>query len=179
MQKNQNDLIYDFLIEAYLDDEPLDENNEEDLRYLNKILIKKWGSDFPGDGCIFITPEGKYLNIWPTLRDHEFLGAWIAEQGYGLNIEEPMWFVHKLGYIRCRSTSTLCYIDLPEKTKSSQLGALQYWLEQKVENNCARIDIGVPSGDCKTYKLKEYFAEDLIDIIKRFYSSGILYENFK
>lgn len=175
MQKNQNDLIYDFLIESYLDEEPLDENNEEDLRYLNKILIKKWGSDFPGDDCIFITPEGKYLNI-RSLLDHERLGTWVMEQGYGLKIEDPRWFVHKLNYVRCRNTSTLCYADLPEKAKAGQLGAFQYWLEQKVEGNCSKIEISTPSAEYKTYKLSEYFAEDLISLIKRYYSSGVLYE---
>jgi hypothetical protein len=66
-------------------------------------------------------------------------------------------------------------IELPAKITASQLDALQVWLETKVSDNT--LDVGTADGQYKSYNLQDTLPEDIIKRIKRYYSSGKLYEN--
>ena len=156
--------------------EDLTANMEESERQsIHELVLKKWGSDTPGKGCVFITPEGKFINLYPFLLDHNRLCDWVNRAGYGPIDWDAIWFTDELGYIRCRNDTMMCYITLPANITSKQTYAIQDWLEQEIK--LKHIDINAPDDIFKTYNLDEYFPEDLIKIIKRFYSSGKLYEN--
>lgn len=142
---------------------------------IDNIIVKHWGQDTPGEDCIFIHPTGKFINIYPELNDHEDLCYWFEENGLGDNPEYPAWFVDEFNYIRCRNNLHQCYIELPKIITRSQTYALEEWLETKVTTDY--IDIEAPNGEQNKYNLDEYFPEDIIKSIKRFYSSGRLYEN--
>lgn len=162
-----DNLIYSWLLEMLTEE-------ATDFNETHQALLKTWGSNAPGTGCIFITPEGKYLNLFPKIFSHDKLCDWVDRAGYGPTNKRASWFSDTFNYVRCRNNRGLSLIDLPAKITASQLDALQVWLETKVNDDT--LDIGTATGDYKSYNLNEYFPEDLIKIIKRYYSSGKLYE---
>lgn len=143
---------------------------------MDQLIQEYFGKDYPGEGCIFIAPNGKFINIYPELDDHEDLCYWLEEKGFENIVEDAEWFVDEFQYIRCRNSPHLCFVELPLKSVTpSQLYALEEWLENRV--SCDNIQIHILNGEWKKYNLDEYFPEDIIKIIKRFYSSGKLYES--
>jgi hypothetical protein len=89
-------------------------------------------------------------------------------------VEEAEWFVETFGYVRCRNSLSQCFIELPIKEITRhQLYSLEEWLETKVST--PTLDIEAPNGEWKNYDLDEYFPEDIIKLIKRYYASGRLY----
>lgn len=149
--------------------------DESEKRKIHELILKKWGKDTPGKGCIFITPEGKFINLYPLLLDHNKMCDWVNRLGYGPREWDATWFTDELGYIRCRNDAVMCYITLSANITNKQTYAVQDWLEQGMR--LKRIDINAPGDIFKTYSLDDYFPEDIIKLIKRYYSSGKLYEN--
>ena len=148
-----------------------------DIKQIDKYILNSWGSDKPGEGCIFIHPNGKFINIYPKLEDHEDLCYWLEEQGFDETTGDAEWFVDTFNYVRCRNSLHLCFIELPIKNITrDQLYSLQEWFETKVASDY--IDVELPDGQWKKYNLDEYFPEDIIKLIKRYYASGTLYENY-
>ena len=151
----------------------------DEIKQMDEIIQSRWAFDIPGEGCIFIAPNGKFINIYPKLDDHEDLCYWLEElDDYNFNTpEDAEWFVIEFGYVRCRNSMHLCFIELPQKMTREQYYSLEQWLEEKVSSD--KIDIEAWSGEWKTYHLDNYFPEDIIKIIKRSYASGKLYEKLK
>jgi RimJ/RimL family protein N-acetyltransferase len=146
------------------------------IEAMDKAIQEYFGQDKPGDGCIFIATNGKFINIYPELDDHESLAYWLQEQGFSDVDEEAEWFVEAFGYVRCRNSLSQCFIELPIKNITRyQLYSLEEWLETKVST--PTLDIEAPNGEWKNYDLDEYFPEDIIKLIKRCYASGRLYES--
>lgn len=146
------------------------------IEAMDNAIQEYFGQNTPGEGCIFIAPTGKFINIYPQLDDHEDLAYWLKEQGFEGVIEDVEWFVDTFNYVRCRNSSSQCYIELPIKNITRhQLYSLEEWLETKV--NTSTLDIEAPDGEWKNYNLADYFPEDIIKLIKRCYASGRLYEN--
>ena len=171
--------VYDYMHTLPITWKPKENLSESverlDIKQMDKAILAEWGATTPGDGCIFIHPSGTFINIYPKLDDHEDLCYWLEEEGFGDNPEDPAWFVDEFKYIRCRNNLHLCFIELPTEVTRQQLRSLAEWMETKVSTDF--IDIEAPNGEWKHYNLDEYFPEDLIKIIRRFYSSGKLYED--
>ena len=146
-----------------------------DFATAHKALLKTWGGSTPGNGCIFITPEGTYLNLFPRIFSHDKLCDWVDKEGYGPTTKQAKWFSDNLGYVRCRNTRGLCLIELPATCTAAQLEALHMWIEAKVTDTT--LDVGTADGQYKSYSLQDMLPEDIIKRIKRYYSSGKLYEN--
>ena len=146
-----------------------------DIKQMDEYIQNEFASDIPGDGCIFIAPNGKFINIYPKLDDHEDLCYWLEEQGFDDIIEEAEWVVTTFNYVRCRNSLHLCFIEVPQIMTSAQYSSLEEWLETRVQTNT--LDVEAWSGEWKTYNLDDYFPEDIIKLIKRSYASGKLYEN--
>lgn len=93
----------------------------------------------------------------------------------------------RLGWIRVNSGSNSveerCYIVIPSQSgkrpTSAQYDTLLEWFEyiqHSVGQDFVRVMIG-DSNKTQQYNLQETFSEDVISNIKRYYSSGNLYEN--
>lgn len=152
-----------------------------DKQSIDKLIQEEFGSTNPGEGCIFISPNGKFINIYPQLDDHEDLCYWLEDeledQGIDENeiVEDAEWITDTFDYIRCRNSLHLCFAALPENgLTQDQYRSLELWMEEKVSTQTIQIYIGSKSHE---YDTDEYFPEDIIKLIKRFYSSGILYES--
>ena len=157
-------------------DVPLEESFSDvsSIKEMDKIIQQNWAFGTPGEGCIFIAPNGKFINIYPMLDDHEDLCYWLEENGFEDNPKDAEWFVDTFGYIRCRNSLHLCFVDLPKNITNKQLYSLEEWFDTKVKSSS--IQIAVPEGKWKKFNLDNYFPEDIIKIIRRYYSSGTLYD---
>lgn len=185
IQKNPHGYVYDKPDFLWLDEssesltvghKSLDKSM---IQAMNEAIITEFGASYPGEGCICIAPDGTFINVYPKLADHEDLCTWLIEQGFDGVVSEAEWLVDTLDYVRCRNNpASLCYIELPLKTITrSQLYSLEEWLEDKVSHD--HISIELPDGIWKRFSLEEYFPEDIIKKIKRYYASGKLYEKLK
>ena len=147
-----------------------------DKKLVDKLIQNKFGGSTPGDGCIFISTNGKFINIYPELEVHEELCHWLEDQGIDQDeiVEDAEWITDTFNYIRCRSSLHMCFAALPTtRLTPEQYKSLELWMYEKVSTQTIQIYIG---SESHTYDTDDYFPEDIIELIKRFYSSGILYE---
>lgn len=146
------------------------------------LAIETFGSSNPGPGCTFISPDGTFVNIYPKLKTHEDLCEWVEEQ---LDIELPYrdeeYFVREFNWVRLRSDPNMSIIMLPKDSLfRNQWYSLEDWLtyiEERYPNGC-RLYLETCDGPDTDVEYKfgtEYFAEDIIKICRRYYSSGKLY----
>ena len=176
--------ISDNILES---DVPLEESyhsngdsiSQSDIDAMHRAIVNEFGRDQPGEGCILIAPDGTFINVYPMLDDHEDLCTWLTEQGFDGVVDEAEWLVETFNYVRCRNNpESLCYIELPlHNITRQQLYSLEDWITEKVKHD--HISIELPDGIWKQFSLKEYFPEDIIKKIKRYYASGKLYEKLK
>lgn len=146
------------------------------IKDMHNAIMSEFASPDPGPGCIFIAPDGNFIKIYPKLDDHEDLAYWLEEIGFDEDtvVEDAEWFVDEFNYVRCRDSQWIPLIQCPEKITSNQLISLEEWLENHVD---AGVELEVTCGDqIKRYNTDDYFPEDIIKNIKRYYSSGKLYD---
>ena len=147
-----------------------------------QLAIDTFGSDRLGPGCTYISPNGTFVNIYPKLKTHEDLCEWVEDKlNTSLPYRDEEYFVREFQWIRLRLDPRMTIIELPSEIPfKNQWYSLQDWLEfveeqhpegiQLYLNVCDRSDPSDP------YLLgKGYFAEDIINICKRYYNSGKLY----
>ena len=182
--------------------EQLDKLTEEDskntgaldLVSIDSAIQAHFGSDVPGEQCIYIAATGNFINLYPQLSEHEELATWLVEQSLvklpdGKTASSYLdelakdytenFFADFLNYIQCRNHENLCYVILPEKRPTfDQYEKLEQWFNERVFTNkkCRQIEIICIDRDSKNYRTDMHSAEDLIKRIKRCYASGRLYE---
>ena len=142
-------------------------------------IVEEFGSANPGYGCSFIDANGRFINIYPKLDTHEDLCEYVQDT-YDIELpyQDEAYFIKEYGWVRLRSDPNMCIIELPPKINNPQWYALEDWLEF-VEDRCpngCEIHVGSLYGSYNSYALgTEYFAEDIIKVCKRYYSSGNLF----
>ena len=87
--------------------------------------------------------------------------------------------MRKLGAIRINNEEQENnYIELPEiRPTTAALDSLEHWLDRNSKQYSYIIVTGPDFKDEAKYNYDDYFSEDIIKRIKRFYSSGRLYES--
>ena len=148
------------------------------------LASQSFRSEEPGPGCTFIDDNGNYVNIYPKLDVHEDLCEWVEEE---MNIELPYrdeeFFVREFNWIRLRSDPKMSIIELPNSRPSnSQWWALNDWLEY-LENRYINSQITLYVQVCDNTTdtdvpfnfNSEYFADDMMKILKGYYNTGRLY----
>lgn len=146
-------------------------------------IYKQFGRNNPDTGCSYITQDGTFINIYPKLDVHEDLCWWVEDElGEKLDYEDEEYFIRECGWVRCRKDPHMTYIELPATIPTSkQWYAIEEWL-MYCEDRFSQpftIDISVVddiSAVNTPYEIgKELFSEDILKIMKRYYSSGKLY----
>lgn len=158
-------------------------------------------------GPMFILPNGKlidpsdYAEYEGFERDesmHSIVGLYILDSVFSnlgfdrdYNLEIGEYFLsdltQKYGWIRVNSGSASvdhrCYIVIPTKEgikpTASQYDTLEdwiYYIQDTVKQEKVMI-ITDGGNQTKTYSFREYIPEDIIRNIKRYYTSGNLYES--
>lgn len=159
------------------------------------------------EGPMFILPNGKlidpadYAEFEGFEREdaiHQVVSLYLCdmifdklemdfERDYGYYYDD--YFLAQLtetfGWVRVNtgtgSTDFRCYVVIPSKDKarlsSSQYYKLLDWLDYCQILNKESVAIVTESGDKQNYSLKEYTSDEIIAKIKRYYTSGRLYES--
>lgn len=125
----------------------------------------------------------KLLNS--LLPSKEDCSRWLMDncEEYGtLTNEMYPELTTKYGWARLNCGNTWVedrfYCVLPTKMSSSQYSTLLDWLEWGESNGRSDVLIFIGDGDLsKVYSFTEYYSEDILKKIKRFYSSGRFYES--
>ncbi len=137
-------------------------------------------SDYYSEGQSYILPDGEFLNLW----DGAHIGVDDTLYERGLIKEDP-YFSGKLvlmdDYNSIRMSDgkyiqTDPYIELPKKLPSNaQLNSLLDFLDSLTDKS---VWVGVRGNKNAgaSYNLENVLPEQVIKNIKRFYSSGVLYE---
>lgn len=148
------------------------------------LVVRTFGSLTPNPGNIYLSPDGVFINLYPRIDTHEDLCWWLEDNGYSLEYKDEEYFVREFQWIRLRSDPSMLIIELPNESPSSkQWYALEDWLlycEDRYSGTGVKLYIGVcdsNSSDIECNFFVDYFAEDIIKICKRYYSSGKLYAN--
>ena len=137
-------------------------------------------SDYYSEGQSYILPDGEFLNLWDGA--HIGIDDTLYERGL---IKEDPYFSGKLvlmdDYNSIRMSDgkyiqTDPYIELPKKLPSNaQLNSLLDFLDSLTDKS---VWVGVRGNKNAgaSYNLENVLPEQVIKNIKRFYSSGVLYE---
>lgn len=149
---------------------------DPELQKIDRVIQVNLSGSKPANGGIFITRQGKFINISNKFYNHSDLCDWLIDRGYQLS-DDPSWMVRNLSYIRCRNDMQLCYVQLPQEITRSQLYALQEWLVDKA--HASFISVATSDGQQKKYRKADYQPEEIIKLISRYYSSGTLYEKLE
>jgi hypothetical protein len=159
---------------------------------VDAYLQQHFGADTPPQKSIYIAPNGKFIDAGDdhaslvyTLEDEKFLEK--AKNYEDLVDEDDYVFVDGevlavlLGYVRCNNVLGelgCTYISLPDdKTiTNAQARSIAKWLDECVySNNVTSIDIG-SNYATHTYWLADYTSDEIVQRIKRYYSSGRFYD---
>ena len=137
-------------------------------------------SDYYSEGQSYILPNGEFLNLW----DGAHIGIDDTLYEKGLIKEDPYFsgkliLMDKYNSIRMsdgKYIQTDPYIELPKKLpNNAQLNSLLDFLDSLADKS---VWVGVRDNKNAgaSYNLENVLPEQVIKNIKRFYSSGVLYE---
>lgn len=138
-------------------------------------------SDYYSEGQSYILPNGEFLNLY----DGAHIGVDDTLYEEGLIEEDPyvsgrLVLMDDYNSIRVsdgKYIQTDPYIELPKKLPSNtQLNSLLDFLDSLVDKS---VWVGVRDNKNvgASYNLKNILPEEIIKNIRRFYSSGVLYED--
>ena len=154
-----------------------------DQQDVDDIVIQAFGSSNPGVGCSFISSDGQYVNIYPKLDTHEDLCYWIEEVTDG-KVDKPdeEYFIRNYNWIRLRTPPELMIVEMPKTSPNSkQWWALEDWLmycEERYpvghELNLIIYQDTYPIQEQIDFFGREIFTEDIISLLKKYYSTGRL-----
>lgn len=144
------------------------------------IVKEHFGTvDKPYMGPTFILPDGSILDLSKE-KHHSVVEKFLIDSG--LSTEE---FIETAGSptlsdlcaIRCDTQKY--YIHLPHNSiTQEQCNSLLLWLDM-LADNCALVEVYTPNGEDSTiYRFdKDVVSDYIVDRIRRYYSSGKLFEN--
>ena len=145
-------------------------------------ILDEFGSPNPGTGCTFIADDGTFVNIYPQIDTHEDLCNWV-EDNFDVEFEykDEEYFVEGYGWIRLRKDPSMGIIELPnERPNNQQWYSLEDWLDFVEESlNGRELPMYINILGTNIYSVevqfgKQMFAEDLLNMLKRYYTSGKL-----
>lgn len=168
----------------------LDEDLSSTTDIFNAVEDKFNATTWPPEGPTFLMPDGKFLDIVSTFDSkksgrnfpcHAEVEDYLAQVGmstaYADGSGSPT--LQSLGVIRLNDLKGNNFIELSElKPTHEQYDGLEKWLD---ENSTYSSSVEIASRGYKEYKrydYDDYTVDEIVSAIKRYYSSGKLYEDF-
>lgn len=140
----------------------------------------------PPTGATFLMPNGLFIDLGAS---HMTVHQEFDEQVYNDLVEGGDYvgefgytdlFLPRLGFIRCNDGTTMgsLLVHLPsQKPTREQYEALEGWLDASLSMDMYNYIIIATDKSTKRYDTDDYMTDELIALIKRYYSSGRLYED--
>lgn len=143
------------------------------------------------EGAFFIMKDGTFL--YPYLQnidereeyeeiefEHNFIDQYFKMKGlFNKQVSDGSEIMRDLGALRVNNLTELAYVELPNSRPNfNQYEALEevlYYLYRQPE--IFDFNVFTSNGQQIAYSTDDYFPEDIINRIKRYYSSGKLYES--
>jgi hypothetical protein len=173
--------------------------NESKTDIINGLASSFEMSTTPVMGPSYIFPDGRFIlipepeqmgaSIFVRYRCHSLLHLWLVSQKL---VNKTLWDINGMtdvldaGAIKVNlgsipdADALLNYIELPKKRPTTaQFSAIIGWLDLAQSNGIYEIEVNTYNqGRYKKYSLKENTSDEVVAKIKRYYSSGTLYEDF-
>ena len=140
---------------------------------LLQIIINEYKCSGIAYGSMYILPDGVLLDLGDSGYGHSNLSLLLDEYGFEINYEpgKASKLLKYMGWIRLNTK--INFIDLSNiKPTNEQYKKLLIALDYMKE-----YQITTPDKQVKIYKNR--VSDDIIKLIKRYYASGVLYENLK
>ena len=136
-----------------------------------KIIINDYKCNDIIWGSMYILPDGTLLNLGDSGYGHSDLSTLLNDYNFEVNYQsgKASPLLKSLGWIRLNTK--VKFVDLPKiKPTDIQYEKLLLALDYMKSD----YQITCPDNQFKIYK--DRVSDDVIKLIKRYYSSGILYE---
>lgn len=146
--------------------------------------------DYPVSGPSFLLPDGSFIDLISSFNSSTSFEDFPAHA----EVEDFLQFsglsnisgdatdgspsIQNLGAVRLNDLEDNNYIELPEnKLTSVQYDSLENWLNKNSRIRRAVVVSDLGFNNYVEYNYSDYLPEDIIKRIKRYYSSGHLYES--
>lgn len=146
---------------------------------LNKldVVIEHFGTtDKPYFGPTYILPNGEFLDL--TKYSHHadvekyLIDNNLSDYEYIATAGSPTMFDY--GCIRCDMPKYVIVLTDKQPTRE-QLNSLLVWIDE-LYRSTKMVSVMTPDNQVIDYNLNEIIADDVVGRIKRYYSSGVLFE---
>lgn len=127
----------------------------------------------------FIMPDGLFLNL-DRVRHHSdvekfLISVGVAESDIAIIGGGSPTLSH-LGCIRVDPQKQTCILPACEYIEQEALNSLLLWLDM-MSSKYSYVTVVGHDGQSVDYDFSNYISDDIVDRIRRYYSSGILYEH--
>lgn len=119
-------------------------------------LHKDFATDNPGPGPTYISIDGKFIQMYPTVDDHADLPEYVYDN-YGIYLEgavDEEYFVISSKWIRLRSDPYTAVLQLPESVTNPQWYSLEDWVDFILERGTRSLVIALISGEINKYTIE-------------------------
>lgn len=163
-------------------------NNVDKDKIINAVESRYSTSDWPFDGPTFLLPDGKFLDLVGTFGEDSFedfpchaeVEAYLDSLGLSASYVEASGCptLQSLGAIRLNNLDDNNFIELSSrKPTEAQYEGLERWFDENSQDHNSVYVAVSGFNRYVTYNYSDYIVDDIIKRIKRYYSSGQLYES--
>lgn len=145
-----------------------------------ELIVQHFGiTDEPYNGPTYILPNGYFLDL-RKCNHHSEVEKWLIDNGlsnYTYIKTAGSQTITDLGCIRCDTLKYYIYLTDKQPTRE-QYNTLLVWLDH-LARTTRFVEVLTPTGDSVMYPTvdnDEYNVDYIVDRIRRYYSSGRLYE---
>ena len=129
----------------------------------------------PYNGPTYILPNGYFLDLF-NYENHSDVEKWLIKNNLSDNKYIKTGGSPTLTNLNCvRCDTEKYYIALPDKVTREQLSTLLVWLDY-LSRTTACVEVITQDNQSVLYDIKTEPTDSVIDRIRRYYSSGKLYE---
>lgn len=141
------------------------------MRFLNERAFSDFITDKIPKYSTYILTDGKFVDLYDGT--HNAFKEYCRETGIeyknalkdSIQLNDGKSTVDEMPY---------AYIQLPKSLTTAQYSSLLKWLDKLDYDD--EVEVVTNNGSFKKYSLIDYTTDEIIKKIRRYYSSGILYE---
>lgn len=150
-----------------------------DINIIEMVELEFGTSKTPQLTKTFIMPDGLFLDL-STVRHHSDIEQFLINVGASESefaiIGGGSPTLSHLGCIRIDPKKQTCILPACEYIETEAMNSLLLWLDM-MESKYSFVTVVGHDGQSVDYSFDDYITDDIIDRIRRYYSSGTLYEH--
>lgn len=151
---------------------------EKDVDIIDLVELEFGVHKTPPSSKTFIMTDGLFLNL-DKVRHHSDVEQFLIDKGLSESefaiIGGGSPTLSHLGCIRCDPKKQTCILPACEYLEEESLNGLLLWLDM-MSNKYSYVTVVGHDGQSVDYHFGDYIADDIVSRVRRYYSSGTLYE---